>query len=292
MNDIILKIRENYNNMSKSEKALSNFIMENTFDILSMTANDIAKKSGVSSATVIRYVKKLGISGLDAFKLNLASNIENEKENKYKIVDSIISKDDDLKNICLKMFNRTQNSLEDFFYQLDYEQLELAINKVKSARHIYTLGIGASYSAAYDCFHRLRRAGFDANCYMDINMFTEFLNYVDERDVLLAFSYSGQSKEVLYTCEQGKKRNATIIAITRNIQSPLMDIADISLKIPASEDVLRIGAFESLQSSMMMGFLLYLGAIHKDIEKIEVELIKTRKLVEGLKQTDEKRKDI
>ena len=33
----------------------------------------------------------------------------------------------------------------------------------------------------------------------------------------------------------------------------------------------------------MMGDLLYLGVIQEDLEQIEVELIKTRKLVEGLK---------
>lgn len=158
---------------------------------------------------------------------------------------------------------------------------------VKSARKLYLLGIGSSYTVAYDLFHKLRRAGFDANCYQDINMVTEFFNYIDDRDVVIAVSYSGQSSEVLYACRQAKEKQAQVIAITRNRDSAIKAMADICLQIPDKEDVRRVGTFESLQASLMMGWLLYLGAIQEDFERIEVELVKTRKLVEGLKEKND-----
>lgn len=285
MDDIILKIRESYARMSKSERALSDFILEHTVDILSMTANEIAAASGVSSATVIRYVKKLDVSGLDAFKLALAALQQQRNTNEWKMSDSIISAGDTLQDIATKMKNRSETAMNDFFYQIDYEALEQAVEKLQTARHIYTVGLGASYMPAYDLFHKLRRAGFDANCYTDINMMVEFLNYFSEQDVIVAFSYSGQSKEVIYACNQAKKHMATVIAVTRNDTSPILDVADIVLRIPANEDVQRIGAFQSLETSLMMEWLLYLGAIQSNFEQIEVDLIKTRKMIEDLKQT-------
>ena len=284
MDDIILKIRESYPRISKSEKALADYILEYTVDILSMTANEIAAASGVSSATVIRYVKKLDVSGLDAFKLALAS-VQQSRNNEWKMTDSIISAGDTLQDIVTKMKNRSETAMNDFFYQIDYESLQKAVKKLQTARHIYTVGVGASYMPAYDLFHKLRRAGFDANCYTDINMMVEFLNYFNENDVIIAFSYSGQSKEVLYACNQAKNHKATVIAVTRNDTSPILDIADIPLKIPANEDVQRIGAFESLETSLMMEWLLFLGVIQSNFEQIEIDLIKTRKMIEDLKQT-------
>lgn len=284
MDDIILKIRESYPRISKSEKALADYILEHTVDILSMTANEIAAASGVSSATVIRYVKKLDVSGLDAFKLALAS-VQQSRNNEWKMTDSIISAGDTLQDIATKMKNRSETAMNDFFYQIDYESLQKAVKKLQTARHIYTVGVGASYMPAYDLFHKLRRAGFDANCYTDINMMVEFLNYFNENDVIIAFSYSGQSKEVLYACNQAKNHKATVIAVTRNDTSPILDIADIPLKIPANEDVQRIGAFESLETSLMMEWLLFLGVIQSNFEQIEIDLIKTRKMIEDLKQT-------
>ena len=46
---------------------------------------------------------------------------------------------------------------------------------------------------------------------------------------------------------------------------------------------MRIGAFTSKHTSMTMADLLYLGVIQDDLETMEVELMKTRKLVERLK---------
>lgn len=288
MDHIMLKIRERYNQMSKGDKKISDFVLGNYDRLLGMTAADIAQASGVSSASVIRYVKKLGADGLDSFKLELAA-VRDVPENRgeWRMADPILSDEDDLDAICSKMQARTEKIFRDFFYQLDHEALEKAVRAVKKARKIYLLGLGASYTSAYDLFHKLRRAGFDASCYQDLNMVTEFFSYLDQRDVVVAFSYSGQSKEVLYSCKKAVEKKAKLIAVTKKGESPLKKLADICLSVPNLEEVLRVGAFESLQTSLMMGWLIYLGVICEDFKRIEIELVKTRKMVEGLKEKEE-----
>lgn len=284
MENIKLEIREKYNNMSKAEKRISDFVLANVSDCLGMTAVDIAKNSEVSSASIIRYVQKLGFDGLEGFKLALAA--ANSQDNDWNMVDPIISKNDSLELLCSKMENLVEGALKDLFYQLDYQELERAIRAVKGARRIYLLGIGASMLPAYDLFHKLKRADYDASYYFDLNMMVEFLHYIDERDVIIAFSYSGQSKEVLYPCRIARKNHATIIAVTRNGESPIRELADISLLVPNKEAVMRIGAFTSVHTSIIMGDLLYMGVIQEALEETEVNLMKTRKLVEGLKTKD------
>lgn len=286
MENIKLEIRERYHAMSKAEKRISDFVLANAADCLGMTAVDIAAHSEVSSASIIRYVQKLGFDGLEGFKLALAAANSQDQDHDWNVVDPIISKTDSLETLCTKMENMVEGALGDLFYQLDYRELERAIRAIRGARRIYLLGIGASMLPAYDLFHKLKRADFDAGYYSDLNMVTEFLHYVDERDLVIAFSYSGQSKEVLYPCEAAKQRKAAIIAVTRNGESPLRKLADISLLVPNRESVTRIGAFTSVHTSIMMGDLMYMGAIQENLEEIEVHLIETRKLVEGLKMKD------
>lgn len=281
MEAVRLKIRERYNQMSKAEKKISDYILSESRNCLGMTAVDIAAQSGVSSASVIRYVQKLGFEGLDGFKLALAA--EGAQESEEDMVDPIISREDDLDTMCHKLDVLLTAAFQDFFYQLDQEALAAAIQAVKGARRIYLMGIGASMMPAYDLFHKLRRADFPADFYQDLNMMVEFFNYIDERDVVIAFSYSGQSQEILYACDIAKKQRASVIAVTRRRDSALRDLADICLLVPDREAVMRIGAFTSLHTSLMMGDLLYMGVIREDLERIEVELIKTRKLVAGLK---------
>lgn len=267
--------------MSKADKKISDYILSDSRNCLGMPAADIAARSGVSAATVIRYVQKLGFEGLEGFKLALAA--AGARETEEEMVDPIISSGDDLDTLCHKMDVRITAEFQDFFYQLDKEALSLAIEAVKKARRIYLIGIGASMLPAYDLFHKLRRADFPADFYQDINMVAEFFNYVDERDLIIAFSYSGQSQEILYACQMAKRQKAAVIAVTRRKDSPLKELSDICLLVPDHEGVLRIGAFTSLHTSLMMGDLLYMGVIKENLEQIEVELIKTRKMVEGLK---------
>lgn len=281
MENIKLVIRERYSGMSKAEKSISDFILQNTGGCLTMTAVDIAKESEVSSASVIRYVQKLGFDGLEGFKLALAA--ANSYDHGWKMVDPIISKEDNLDDLCHKMSVLVEAAYKDFFYQLDKRSLEQAICTVKKARRIYLLGIGASMFPAYDLFHKLKRIDLDANYYSDMNMICEFFNYIDERDAVIVFSYSGQSKEVLYPCRIAKEKKAVLIAVTRNQDSCLKEMADICLTVPDKESLMRIGAFTSVYTSIMMADLLYMGVVQDEFDKAEEKLVQTRKLVEELK---------
>ena len=132
-------------------------------------------------------------------------------------------------------------------------------------------------------YYKLKRADFDTFFSLDTNMVMEFFSYMDEKDDVVAFSYSGQSIEIIEACKAAKEQHITVIAVTRNSPSRLSKIADICLFVPNQEDVMRIGAFTSKNTSMMMADILYLGLIQDDLKAIEIELVKTRKLVERLK---------
>lgn len=285
MENIKLEIRERYHTMSKAEKRISDFILTNAVGFLGMTALDIAKNSEVSSASVIRYVQKLGFDGLEGFKCALAAaNSQDQDQN--QVVDPIISRDDSLEMMAAKMEHMVEGAIRDLFYQLDYKELDRAIQAIRGARRIYILGIGASMLPAYDLFHKLKRADYDSHYYQDHNMVAEFFNYIDERDLVIAFSYSGQSREVVYPCEIAKKRKTPIIAVTRRGNSALRRLADIVMLVPNREAVMRIGAFTSEHMSIVMGDLMYMGAIQESLEEIEVKIVNTRKLVESLKVKD------
>ena len=156
MEPVKLKIRERYGQMSRSEKKISQVVLTDSRGCLGLTTAEIAVRSGVSAATVTRYVQKLGYDGLEAFKLALAAASAQEGEDMENVVDPIIQKEDDLDTLCRKMNVLISDTFQDFFYQLDKEALAAAIERIRSARHIYLLGIGASMLPAYDLFHKLR----------------------------------------------------------------------------------------------------------------------------------------
>ena len=60
-----VKLKSVYNDLTKSEKKIANFIMKNFEKTKTMTSYDISKKVNVGQATVIRFSKKLGYSSFN-----------------------------------------------------------------------------------------------------------------------------------------------------------------------------------------------------------------------------------
>ena len=76
MEKISLKIRLMYSEMSKSEKQIADWISENPGQIISLSIVELAEKCKCSEATIVRFAKRLGLSGYQELKISLASEGE------------------------------------------------------------------------------------------------------------------------------------------------------------------------------------------------------------------------
>lgn len=279
----LVRIRNQYKDFSKVNKQIADCILHEPASILSLTATDIAEKSQTSPASVIRFAKSLGFNGLDDLKLSIATQ-QGTQKNK-KIVDPIISRQDSIDVLCEKVEALINSTMTDLLYVLDKQELEKAIAAIKKAETIYLLGIGASSLTTYNLYHKFNRAGRKAVFNFDAQMNIEFINYASEKDVVIAVSYSGKTKEVLHACETAKKNNCHTIFITKNDSQRIRELSNEILLVPDNEHIIRVGAISSVTSSMAVGDILYLGSIQDEIEEsIEQKMIETNKLVNQFKE--------
>lgn len=280
-----LKIKNQYQNFKKGNLRIADFILEKPEEFLKMTAVEIAEHCQTSSASVIRFIKNLNYDGLNEFKLQLSRELAEENLELEYSIDMIVQKEDTIDVICQKMKSMIKDTNNDLFQVLDLGELRKAIDRICMTRRINLLGIGASMLPAYDLYHKLRRINMDARYEFDTHMSVEFTNFDTKEDTVIAFSYSGLSKEIIYPCEIAKKNGACIIAVTRDAPSQLRDLADIVLSVPDTEHLTRIGAFSSRYASMEIADILYLGALQKSDNMYEEELVGTSKLTRKLKNT-------
>lgn len=278
-----LIIRDRYENFSKAYKKISDYILSNPQDLIKSTALDISKRCGVSSASIVRFAKYIGFDGLDELKISIASKNYNEDKN---YINPIISSDDSIQELCDKLMVLIKSSNEDFFYQLDKNLLKKSFDIIRKSKSIYILGIGASSLPAYDLFHKLKRVNFNAFFYEDAHLNAEAFNYIGDKDVVIAFSYSGRTKEIIYPVKIAISKRTPVIAITRKKKNPLSSMANISITVPNNEELTRIGAITSKYSSLIISDLLYLGCIQKDFDNIKKNLIETSILARELKEND------
>lgn len=283
--DAIRSIRQKYKDFSKVNKRIADYILKDPSRLLSLTANEIAGNSETSPASVTRFSKQLGFDSWEELKLSIAAKQASSASQGKKDIDPIVSADDSVDMICMKVESLLSATVEDLFYSIDKEALARAIKAIKQAATIHLVGIGASSLTTYNLYHKFNRAGRRAIFNYDSHMTLEFLNYATETDILIAVSYSGLSKEVLIACEVAKSKGTTVIFITSNEGESVKSVSDEVLLVPNNEHLIRVGAISSIASSMAVGDVLYLGSIQDELEdKVEKNMIATSQLVRHLKE--------
>ncbi|AUM95239.1 TPA: MurR/RpiR family transcriptional regulator [Clostridium botulinum] len=278
---VFLRIRENFDSMTKSEKKIAEYIFKSSKDIISDSAQEIAIKTSTSPASVIRFTKKVGYNSLNEFKFALVAE-EDTKENTE--FDYIINSNDSIDLIINKLGNKVIDTINDTKELVDDEKLLEAVEAIKNAETIYLYGVGASAMVAMDFQYKLLRINKKVMFQSDSHLQLAVAVHITNRDVAVAISYSGNTREVNLAIEEAQKNGATTIAITKCGKSILRNIADINLNIPSIEKDLRIGAISSRTSQLFVTDSLFLGIAKENLDKTEKNLISTRNLVEVLKR--------
>ena len=239
MNKTTLNIKMHYNKMGKAEKRIADCIFDNPEKVVSLSIVELAEECGCSEATIVRFSKRIGVSGYQELKLKLAS------EGKTLPINSSIKTEDSAFVVYEKLCNDIYLSLEKTKKVLEPDNLEAACEKIINAKRIVLFGLGNSASVAMDASHKLLRAGLNAIAYNDNHMQVIAASHLTENDVVIAVSHSGASKDIIDALKISKQKKATTISITGRKKSPLLKYTDIPLITSADETEYSILALNS-----------------------------------------------
>ena len=102
---------------------------------------------------------------------------------------------------------------------------------IKNAKAVHIYGVGRSGAVALCFAIRLKHFEKALGCKVWW-VGDEVREKIEENDVLIAFSGSGETAEVLIVAERAKDANAKVVAITSFENSSLAKIADLVINIP------------------------------------------------------------
>lgn len=192
------------------ELSIYNCIVQNKERFPHMKIKELADESHVSTATVLRFCKKLGCEGYSEFRLRYKEYLNNEQ---------IILNDKD--ETTFKGFVSRMDS-RDF-----QESIDNAFQLLKDSRHTIFIGIGSSgilgkYGARY--FSNVGHFSL----YVE-DPFLPILQNMTENTVTIALSESGATPQTILLANQLKQRGSLLIAITNQSGSALSKIADCNI---------------------------------------------------------------
>ena len=77
--DFLTRIRSSYNQFTKAEKRVADFILQNPNRVLFMSISDLAETCMVGDTSVFRFCKTMNLKGYQEFKMTLSLSMRGNK---------------------------------------------------------------------------------------------------------------------------------------------------------------------------------------------------------------------
>ncbi len=273
--DFITNIKSSYNQLTKAEKKVADFILSNPKAVLFMSITDLAEACKVGDTSVFRFCKTMDLKGYQEFKMVLSLSINEGREGMDQFTGNNISMDDTFSELSKKVLNTNINALMETFSLIREEDVDRAINMLHEARMIYFFGVGASMLTAMKAMNKFLRIENKVFCIQDSHMQAMLASTLTSEDVAVLFSYSGATKDTIHVAQIAKKAEAKIICITRFIKSPLSSYSDITLLSGANEGPLQGGSTSAEISQLFLVDLLYTEYYRRYFEQCSINNEKT-----------------
>lgn len=253
--NILDKICMMYDSFFEQEKKVASYIMKNHRQVINMTINDLTKESGTSIATVTRFCKKCNVDGFHHLKISLAKEIVNSDD---EIVASKSISEDSFEQSLNNILANKVRELEQTVSLIDTDILKSILDVIKKARIVQFVAVGNTIPVAIDGVYRFNEIGIKTVSSTIWETQLAFSMSLDENDVMIAISNSGESKKVFTMVEEAKSRGVKTIGITNNPNSNIANIVDYHIQTITREKLFLDEFYFSRISAMTIVEILYI----------------------------------
>lgn len=266
------------NKLTDVEKRIAAYILAHPEEVISATAKEIGEQTQSSAPSVVRFIKKIGYSSVNEFKLSINSEKNEKREQKYDDVNLADSFEVTKRKLC----NNAILTLEETSEVLKQEQIKTIVHLLEEKEVLFVFGIGASSIIAEDIYQKWGRIGKIIFFEKDLHILTAMLSSHQAKSAIWLVSNSGQTREVIKAAQIAKKINIPIIAQTMLGKNPLSKLADhlIQTSIP-KEAFLRSAATNSLVAQLLVVDTIFYSFLQNNEQYFE-KIYNSRKLIEEI----------
>lgn len=272
--DFLTKIRAEYNQFTKAEKKVADYILQNPRDVLFMSITDLAEVCEVGDTSVFRFCKTMNLKGYQEFKMMLSLSLHDGKPG-LGHPGGDISLDDTFTELAQKVLNTNVNALKETYSLLNEDNFDKVIRYLHDAKRICFYGVGASMLTAMKAANKFLRIEPKVYCVQDSHMQAMMAATMTEEDTAVIFSYSGATKDTIHVAELAKKAGAKVVCVTRFVKSPLTSYSDVTLLCGANEGPLQGGSTSAEISQLFLIDLLYTEYYRRHFEQCSANNEKT-----------------
>lgn len=253
---LLLDIQLLYNQLTKTEKKIADYVSKNVNQVLFMSITELADACKVADASVYRFCRTIGVKGYQEFKMKLSLSMAStdegtEKENKNpKTSDFARKMLDDILESHITVLKETHLLLK-------WDEIERVVGMMEKAKNIYFFGIGDSLLTALEARNKFLRITKKVHCVDDPHMQAMIASMTTQDDLVFLISYSGATKDIVYISDILSGVGAKVVAITRFLKSPLTSHVDAVLLCGSNEGPLEGGSLGAKLSQLYIVDILF-----------------------------------
>lgn len=279
MENILVVIQNVRDQVSKKERILCDYILEEPAKVMQLSVQSLAKRCQISAATVVRFCRRLELNGYADLKLRLSAAVQEAQGEEY----AEIKPGESAADISGKLQLHFENALKVTTKKLDDQVIERVVTAIHEAHQVQLFGVVSSSLVVQDMYQKLSRVGVSAMVNSDVHLAATALAAGSDEDLLIVVSTSGTTKEAVSLLQFAKEKKITTILITANVDSVGALLADHILESQnLGESVIRPGASTSLVTEFFVADVLLFRYVARYYAEVLVKLKDSRKLIEYL----------
>ena len=228
-NDFLISLESAHSGLSKRQRILAEYILNNSRGAAYMTAASLALHAGVSEPTVVRFAAALGYEGYQAMQGALRESLRQRMTTVERIEEANgrMSNASVLDSVLLADAEKITSTLR----ELDRDAFERSVDMLLSAGKIYIIGMRSAAMLAQFMNYYLRLI-FDGVVLVcpsgGSEMFEQLINLTD-KDTVFAISFPRYSRGTVKAVEFAHNVGAGVIVLTDRRDAPVAACADTVL---------------------------------------------------------------
>lgn len=255
---------ERYDQLTKSEKRIADYMRENQDEVAFLSAAEIAEYLDLSEATMVRFARSLGFDSYPAMREVLQAKFRNLVTHSTRLR-SRLNELREAGDIFERLVASEIAFLTEALQTVDRVAFDAAVELLRTHQRVFVFGLGPSISLVDLLEIRLTRS---ARHVIPLNTsgreLLEPLLLMNKDDLLIAIGFFNMTTSLQLVLEQASHHKTPVILVTDTLGDLVGDKATVTLAARRGP----VSSFHSLTIPMTIINALLLALSSVDQEKI------------------------
>lgn len=224
MKNVIHGIGNRFAAMTPAEKAVAKYVMERPDEVILLSMKSLAEKVNVSDNSVLRFCRTCGYSGYLDFKTALLPGVITQTAIYHQL-----NKEDGFALRKQKVLGNIVSTVQQTCDAVQEDAISTVARRIAASTGTAVVGLAGSAGVSLIFSDSLLSMGILSVGLSDRVEIERYCACMDECQVLVGFSASGETQEVLMAIERARGNGAFTVLISNNIAVKGDSHADVFL---------------------------------------------------------------